>query len=196
MKVYFRKQLALLLICTLNLSPLGCATVPTKQVRLPKSESYSFAPHKTYKVFLNEGEVKRRYKGSKLQWKNNQLSLMKSSHLSWSGDEIQEIVTRGDERIGSYWREGFGIGAVAGIVLGLVGALASNCDGADEVDDCENLLVLAAIAFPIAFGTLGGVTGLTIGFIVPKKEEVILTPTRSAWWKKSSTPSLSLNWKF
>lgn len=161
---------------------LGCgAQKPV--VKLSDTPQFTFNQNYKYRIYSQKDPLSGKYSGSHLRFSYPEQSLfVQKASLDYQTiplSQVEKFIEYTDQKQGKQWKKGLGIGllsgaAVGGILLG--GALADDGSGCEDVSECDGLAAIAGIAAFISTTVLGGVTGLLVGILTPKKKQIIYVP--------------------
>lgn len=163
------------LLIALVVSQSSCAATH-RPVAMPRTgEAFNEQYH--YEVRSTSWANMRDIPGKNLTVNDNKLHIASpTGGIDISLQEIQRIEGTGYQRKGSYALPGMGIGFATGAVTALIGTAATSCKGAGDIGDCEGLKTLAYFILPVGVGTITGLIGLGVGFLIPKHEKISITP--------------------
>lgn len=176
----FRNKTApsLLMVIIFLCTQFGCAAAPHRQISQPLAHT-RFKPSKIYLIKLHSHKTEFKVKGSQLAIQNDQLLIRSQDNtkvMAYPAHNVERISSRSDERVGSHWLSGLGIGAAAGLAVGAgFGAWGLSHGGHDDDGVGKAIALSSFIGGPI----VGGLIGMGIGFAIPKKAKVSITPTIS-----------------
>lgn len=173
MKHYF-------LITILVITQVACASAPRQQYT-QSLEQTRFQPNYRYEIKFRNGATLKA-KGSQLQGYGNTILVSNAAGQPTGRYHANDIVTitgTSDKRHGSYALPGMGIGAAAlGLPLG-IGFALTNCDDSGDKSDCEAIRGIGILAGGVGGALVGAGIGALIGYAIPKKAKVTITPTYS-----------------
>lgn len=109
--------------------------------------------------------------------------------------EIREIQGQGKRREGSYAGLGAAVGGLTGLLgAGLATGLSIDCSGSQNGDsgDCKGLKTVGILVFGGLGGLAGAILGGGVGYLIPKRSKITLTPDFS-FEKKGARAGLGVS---
>lgn len=185
MNSIFQKIINFFIIWSLLAFQVGCGTTGRRNAADSRSSSDScntFQPD-YYSIKMKNGK-KHKIEGSRLEKHGDLLAVISKDgafESTYHMREIKEVAAVGGRK-GSHALAGMGYGALGGLVIGgaIAGGFATqSCGGSGDPGDCRAFNKAGMIIAPTGLAIVGGLLGLGVGAVLPKKKKIIIIPSVS-----------------
>lgn len=134
-----------------------------------------------YEINLKQSQkLPDKIRGSFLGWDGSDLINRSVPPRRYPLAEIKSVREYTGRTKGRQTGKGAGIGALAGVGLGLTGSVvvlsADDCSTHEDPGECEGLAGVAAIITPVILTAVGAIIGTVVGTAIPKKEKITYVP--------------------